>query len=351
MPDREISVCFENIKVHNRLVRPSVGGCIEKALPCLPEIRLEHSQNSFSISFSALEYGEYERVHYFYRMDGFDSYWIDAGNNREAYYANLPSGKYRFKVRITDNDRNTVLAENSIPVVVKSSLWLSWWALGLYAGFFGFVLWGLLRMRRQISDEKRAREREMMEKIQEKKVNEMNMNFFANISHEFRTPLTMISGPVTQLRQSESVSEEDRRMLNIVQRNIRRMLRLVNQLLDFNKMENDTLRLQVRKVDIISQLRDLADIFRVTAEEKGIAFKAYGLEDSLEVWTDDDKLDKICFNLLSNAIKFTKKGYVRIGITGKPGENFPLTCSQRRTRWRISPLKRVIRIRGGSRLR
>ena len=281
MPDREMSVCFENIKVHNRLVRPSAGGCIGKALPCLPEIRLEHRQNSFSISFSALEYGEYERVHYFYRMDGFDSYWIDAGNNREAYYANLPSGKYRFKVRITDNDSNTVLAENSIPVVVKSPLWLSWWALLLYAGFLGFVVWGLLRMRRQIFDEKRAREREMMEKIQEKKVNEMNMNFFANISHEFRTPLTMISGPVTQLRQSESVSEEDRRMLNIVQRNIRRMLRLVNQLLDFNKMENDTLRLQVRKVDIISQLRDLADIFRVTAEEKGIAFKAYGHEDSL----------------------------------------------------------------------
>ena len=308
MPDREMSVCFENIKVHNRLVRPSAGGCIGKALPCLPEIRLEHRQNSFSISFSALEYGEYERVHYFYRMDGFDSYWIDAGNNREAYYANLPPGKYRFKVRITDNDSNTVLAENSIPVVVKSPLWLSWWALLLYAGFLGFVVWGLLRMRRQIFDEKRAREREMMEKIQEKKVNEMNMNFFANISHEFRTPLTMISGPVTQLRQSESVSEEDRRMLNIVQRNIRRMLRLVNQLLDFNKMENDTLRLQVRKVDIISQLRDLADIFRVTAEEKGIAFKAYGLEDSLEVWTDDDKLDKICFNLLSNAMKFTASG-------------------------------------------
>ncbi|MDE5732286.1 MAG: hybrid sensor histidine kinase/response regulator, partial [Bacteroidales bacterium] len=308
MPDRDIAVCFENIRLHNRLVRPSEGNCIEKALPWLPEIKLEHRQNSFSISFSAIEYGEYERVRYFWKMDGFDGYWIDAGNNREAYYANLPSGKYRFKVRITDYDRNVVLAENSIPVIVMPPMWLSWQALVLYAGFLCFVVWGLFRMRRQISDEKRAKEREMMEKIQEKKVNEMNMSFFANISHEFRTPLTMISGPVAQLRQSDSVSEEDRRLLNIVQRNIRRMLRLVNQLMDFNKLENDTLHLKVRQVDIVSQLCGLADIFRVTAEEKGISFKTYGLEDNLVMWADDDKLDKICFNLLSNAMKFTASG-------------------------------------------
>ncbi len=136
----------------------------------------------------------------------------------------------------------------------------------------------------------------------------MNMSFFANISHEFRTPLTMISGPVTQLQEAEDMSADNRRLLDIVQRNIRRMLRLVNQLLDFNKLENDTLKLQVRPVDMVSQLRSLTDMFRVSAEEKGILFRVYGLEDSLTVWADDDKLDKICFNLLSNALKYTSSG-------------------------------------------
>ena len=118
----------------------------------------------------------------------------------------------------------------------------------------------------------------------------------------------MISGPVTQLQQSEEMTVENKRLLNIVQRNIRRMLRLVNQLLDFNKMENDTLKLQVKAIDVIEQLKNLADIFKVTADEKNVIFRTYGLEDSLTMWADDDKLDKICFNLLSNAMKFTQTG-------------------------------------------
>ena len=99
------------------------------------------------------------------------------------------------------------------------------------------------------------------------------MDFFANISHEFRTPLTMISGPVTQLQESPDMTEENKRLLNIVQRNIRRMLRLVNQQLDFNKLENDTLKLRVKPIDLIEQLVNLTDIFRVTAEEKGVIFR------------------------------------------------------------------------------
>lgn len=136
----------------------------------------------------------------------------------------------------------------------------------------------------------------------------MNMSFFANVSHEFRTPLTMISGPVNQLEESPDMSEDNKRLLNIVQRNIHRMLRLVNQQLDFNKLENDTLKLSVKEMDVISQMLDLTDMFRVTAEEKGIIFKVYGLEDSVKVWADSDKLDKICFNMLSNAMKFTPAG-------------------------------------------
>ncbi len=304
----DIEVYFEDLKVHNRLMRPGMDECLDKALTYGPDIVLAHDQNSFSISFAALEYGEYERVEYMYMLDGFDSHWIDAHNNREAYYSNIPAGKYEFKVRIMNSDESIVIAENSISVTVRPSLWFSWWAFMLYALIFSVAASLILKVHRQLDSVNKEKLKEQQEKEYERKINRMNMDFFANISHEFRTPLTMISGPVTQLQQSEEMTVENKRLLNIVQRNIRRMLRLVNQLLDFNKLENDTLKLKVKAIDVIEQLRNLTDIFRVTADEKNVIFRTYGLEDSLTMWADDDKLDKICFNLLSNAMKFTQTG-------------------------------------------
>ena len=308
MHHREVSVYFEDLKVHNELVRPGVDECIDRALAYNPTINLEHDQNSFSISFAAVEYGEYERVDYYYMLEGFDNHWIDAHNNREAYYSNVPAGRYRFKVRVVNSGQTDVLAENSISVRVEPPVWLDWWAVLLYIAALAGLFWIVIMVVEKIQAERDDKLKAQQEKEQEKKLNRMNMSFFANISHEFRTPLTMISGPVTQLQESADMSEENKRLLNIVQRNIRRMLRLVNQQLDFNKLEEDTLKLRVKPVDVIAQLVNLTDIFRVTAEEKGVVFRTYGLEDSMTVWVDEDKLDKICFNLLSNAMKFTRAG-------------------------------------------
>ena len=306
--DREVPLYFEDLKIHNVLVRPGDGKCLAKSLVYSPEINLEYSQNCFSISFAALEYSEYERVEYQYMLEGFDGHWIDAHNNREAYYSNIPAGKYKFKVRVMNHDRSVVLAQKEIPVTIQAAWWFSWWAILIYLLITAGVIWLIVKARRKIAAEKLAKLKAQQEKEQERKVNQMNMSFFANVSHEFRTPLTMISGPVSQLEESEDMTEDNKRLLNIVQRNIHRMLRLVNQQLDFNKLENDTLKLSVKQIDVIAQLVELTDMFKVTSEEKGIIFKAYGLEDSVKVWADADKLDKICFNLLSNALKFTPSG-------------------------------------------
>ncbi len=305
---RNFSLLFESLKVHNQLVHPSEDACIDRHISYNPDVRLKHEQNGFSISFAALDYCEYERLHYHYQLEGFDNYWIDAGSNREAYYANLPAGKYVFRVRATNSDNNVVEAENSIRVIVAPSPWLAWWACAIYAMLALVVVLVAFRVVWRIRKEQTAALIAEQEKAKEQRINRMNMSFFANISHEFRTPLTMISGPVTQLQEADEMTLENKRLLNIIQRNIRRMLRLVNQLLDFNKLENDTLKLQVRPVDVVIQLRNLSDIFRVTADEKGVVFRVNGLEDSLTVWADDDKVDKICFNLLSNAMKFTAEG-------------------------------------------
>ena len=306
--DREVPIYFEDLKIHNVLVRPGDGECIDKSLVYDPHIDLEYAQNCFSISFAALEYSEYERVEYQYMLDGFDGHWINANNNREAYYSNIPAGRYTFKVRILNKDHSSVLAEKKISVSVGAPFWFSWWAFIVYLLIATGAIYFILKAKSKITAEKMEKIQAQQEKEQERKVNKMNMNFFANVSHEFRTPLTMISGPVAQLAESAGLSPENKRLLDIVQRNIHRMLRLVNQQLDFNKLENDTLKLSVRQVDVIAQLSDLTEVFRMNAEEKGIAFKAYGLMDSVKAWVDDDKLDKICFNLLSNALKFTPYG-------------------------------------------
>lgn len=326
---RNIPLLFENLKVHNKLIHPGNKECINKHLSYNPDIKLNYNQNGFSISFVALDYSEHERVHYYYMLEGFDRYWIDANNNREAYYANLPAGCYTFKVRIMDNDRNIVEAENSITVTVEPAPWRTWWAYTLYLLLAAGVVFLFLRALHRIRLEKEQARRAEQEKEQEQRVNKMNMSFFANVSHEFRTPLTMISGPVTQLCESPEIDGNDKKLLHIVQQSVNRMLRLVNQLMDFNKLENDTLKLKVKRTDVVTELKRIMEIFNVNAQSKDISLITTGIEDSFLMWLDADKIDKITTNLLSNALKFTPRG-------GKIEVNFDvITGEEARQAFRI----------------
>lgn len=326
---RNIPLLFENLKVHNKLIHPGNEECISKHLSYNPDIKLNYNQNGFSISFVALDYSEHERVHYYYMLEGFDRYWIDASNNREAYYANLPAGCYTFKVRIMDNDRNIVEAENSITVTVEPAPWRTWWAYTLYLLLAAGVVFLFLRALHRIRLEKEQARRAEQEKEQEQRVNKMNMSFFANVSHEFRTPLTMISGPVAQLCESPEIDGNNKKLLHIVQQSVNRMLRLVNQLMDFNKLENDTLKLKVKRTDVVTELKHIMEIFNVNAQSKDISLITTGIEDSFLMWLDADKIDKITTNLLSNALKFTPRG-------GKIEVNFDvITGEEARQAFRI----------------
>ena len=306
---RSIPLRFCDLKIHNRLVRPGKGRPIEMMLDSCSEIRLDHSENSISISFTALDFGEYERVHYYYKLDGFDSEWIDAGSSHSASYANLPSGRYTFRVRTTDSANDeSVSDERTVRVLVASAPAWSWWAWLVYLLLGGLLAAYLYHNARRVVAARRAARQAQMEKEQEKRVNAMNMSFFANIAHEFRTPLTMIAGPVAQLARSASLDAAERSLLTVAQRSIQRMFKLVNQLMDFNKLENDTLRLSVAQIDVVQALNDICDTFEFNVREKGLTLFRFGLHDTLLAWTDGDKLEKIVSNLLSNALKFTPRG-------------------------------------------
>lgn len=306
---RNIPLKLSHLKIHNQLIRPTDGGPIETMLDDCKEIRLKHSENSFSISFTALDFCEYERVHYYYKLDGVDNDWIDAGTTHTASYANLPAGHYTFRVRTSDSAIDESASdERMVAVVVEPAPMFSWWAWMIYLFVGLLIVLFLYQSTRRVVAARRAARKAEMEKEQELRTNQMNMSFFANIAHEFRTPLTMIAGPVGLLAKSEKIDGEERGLLNIAQRSIQRMFKLVNQLMDFNKLENDTLRLSVEQLDVVELLNNICDTFAFNAKEKGLTLNRLGMEDQLMAWTDGDKLEKIISNLLSNALKFTPRG-------------------------------------------
>ena len=346
---RSVPLVFEDLKIHNALVEPGKGAAIDRELRDEPDITIRHDQNAFSISYAALDYSEMERTHYYYMMDGFNQNWVDAGNNHEAYYANLPAGTYRFRVRITNNNQSIVETEKSLSVKVLPPWYGTWWAriLFILAGLFLVgVLWSFYRHIRRvrkkaaqhIREVRRERERAEQEKEQEQRLNKIQMNYFANVAHEFRTPLTMIAGPVSQLAESDGVKGQDRQLVGIIQHSATWMLSLVNQLLDFNRIGNKKLQLKAAQGDIIPPLRGIADLFRFNADSKGIELVTYGLEDSFPVWADMDKVQKVVMNLMSNAMKFTPSGgRVTLAFDVVPREEaaaaFPLTDADTDTQY------------------
>ena len=330
-------IVFEDLKIHNQLVQPGPGAPVGKELARNPDITLRHDQNGFSISFAALDYAGQAGTRYEYRMAGFDRFWVEAGSAHEAYYANLPAGRYHFQARVLNNP----MTERSISVRVLPPWYRTWWAILLYclaALGLGFFIWHVYRRMRRVRKEaahhiremRREQERAEQEKEAEQRLNRTQMNYFANVAHEFRTPLTMIAGPAEQLAASPRIQGQDRQLVGIMQRNTAWMLSLVSQLLDFNRIGDKKLQLKVSKGDIVGPLAEAADLFRFNAESKGIEFNTYGLEDGFTMWRDADKITKITMNLLSNALKFTPPGgTVSLSFDVLPREqaaaDFPLT--------------------------
>lgn len=307
-PSIKRNLMFEDLFIGSNALAPYPGTALSEALSKKPEVRLGHKNNNFSVSFIDLKPGGGENVHYFSKLEGLDKEWTDLGSNRRAYFNNIPAGHYKVKVRIARSDQKVVEAEESFPLTVLPAPWATWWAKLLYLLIEGTALWQVWVIRKRILAERSAKEKADFEKQQEKRVNDMNMRFFANISHEFRTPLTMISGPVGLLEKTDYLKPQEHKLVSTIKWNAARMLKLVNQLMDFNKLENDALRLKVSRQDLVALTEQTLAMFRITMNEKHITLQTTGLEDTLPAVVDPDKVDKVLSNLLSNAVKYTPEG-------------------------------------------
>ena len=316
---RTVPLVFEHLTIHNQLVRPSPDGPIARELCEKPQVTIRNSQNAFSISFSALDYSEFEQIRYAYKLEGFDKDWVKINTRHDAYFANLPAGKYQLHIRIANGSHTLTETEETLDIRVLPPWYATWWAILLWL-LLGAFLIGIVytfyrhihRVRkeaaRRIREVRREREKAEETEKAEKALNKIQMDYFSNVAHEFRTPLTMIAGPAQQLSDSDNIQGQDRKLVDIIRRNTTWMLSLVNQLLDFNRIGNSKLQMKVAKMDIVEPLRDTASLFRFNAQSKGIELNTYGLEDSFTMWVDADKAQKVVMNLLSNSLKFTPSG-------------------------------------------
>ena len=287
-----------------------------------PQVRLKYNQNTLTISFASLDYAHAETSWYSYSLEGFDKVTVSSGNDHTVRYSNLPPGRYRLHVW-QDSAFNTDPVEAILPITIRRAPWNSIVALVLYglllcAAVAGAYYYSRRMLRMRMSVEQSEREKE-----HERYINRMNMNFFANMAHEFRTPLTMIAGPVAQLQESDGVDAVGKRTLGVVRLSVDRMMKLVNHLLDFNKLDGDTLELKnVADFDIAEQLRKSVELFRINAARFGVRMETDGLDSSCRITVDPDQFESIIENLLSNAFKYTDRksgdGMVRVRLM--PGE-------------------------------
>jgi len=312
-------VVLTDLKVGTRPVVAGAGAPITEQISIAKEIRLSYRQN-FALGFGALDYTLPKENHYAYKLEGFDKDWNYVGSQNTAYYTNLDPGEYVFRVKASNNDGVWSTTDSSIRIYVRPPLWRTVYAYIFYVLVAGGLLFysrrrGLARVRRKF-----ALEQEKQEARRVQELDKLKLKFLTNLSHEFRTPISLIMGPADQLLSGQK-DARDIDKLQLIRRNSRRLLNLVNQLLDFRKMEEHELKLQVSDGEFVGFFKDICQSFADLSERKSIRLSVETNIDRLYVKFDKDKVERILFNLLSNAFKFTPEGgAIRVVLDSVGGE-------------------------------
>lgn len=279
---------------------------LDSSISAKKRIKLNYLQRTISIKFSALNFMNPGKNKYAYKMEGVDAEWIYCGTNRQTRYTNLTPGTYRFRVKASNNDGIWNNEGVSIKIVIAPPWWRTSWAFMLYSFSIMGLFWMGWRFQVNRIKMKNELERNRFEARKLEEIDRMKSNFFSNITHEFRTPLTLILGPLEQLLKDE-VQGNIKSRYQIMHRAARRLHRLINQLLEISKIEAGQMALGVEYTDITRAVKNSVLAFGSLAERKGIKLEIKA-EQAIWGMLDFDKTEKIVCNLLSNAFKFTQKG-------------------------------------------
>ncbi len=298
-----------DFKIQNKQVLPGIKidnqVVLDKDLNYNNNIELTYRNRNFSMEFSMPSYANERLNTYQYKLEGFDDNWITtASNSRVIQYTNLYPGEYTLKVKASNN--NGYWSEvSSYNIKIKPPFWLTYQFFIVVLILLSILIYFLrkqikyrIRLKQELLLEKDRRERE-------EKLNNEKLRFFTNISHELRTPLTLILGPAKQLLNETYQNQNAKNKITLIHQNANRLLRLVNQILDFRRAETGELKLKVSEVDVLKITKSIFYSFVELAQSKNINFNFNTEDEKIVCWVDFDKLNKILYNLLSNAVKFT----------------------------------------------
>lgn len=319
LSNTESHTILTSLKINNRIPitgNRSVGTNdfkIPSDIKVLNDLTLDYLHNNFSLEFSSVEMIAPQNILYRYKLDGYDQDWIiTKANNRTVTYTNLSAGQYTFRVESSNHHGVWSNNQRILKLTILPPPWKTWWAYSLY----GFLVIGLLywartnivqreRLKTTLKVKQLEHEKEHYELEKAKEVNRVKTSFFTNISHEFRTPLTMILVPVEHLIEKYKNDLNTLNALNIIKRNADLLLKLINQLLDLSKLESGALQIEKSEGNPYQFVRAIASSFDSIASQKNIYFKIDIPEDNCIANFDKNKLETILINLIYNAIKFT----------------------------------------------
>ena len=276
-----------------------------------------------SLSFASLSYCSPEKIQYAYMLEGFDSDWNYVGNQNSATYTNLPAGSYTFRVKATNNDGIWSDREASLKIIVNPPFWWSWYAKLFYLLLLVTVVWYYVHLRLKRAERHHQIELQRLNEEKEKEVREARLNFFTMIAHEIRTPVSLIIGPLEKLMKQEHPSDD----MKVIDRNAHRLLELVNQLLDFRKVEQQSLVMHFAPQNIYELMVSVSERFAPTFEQNGKRFTVDYPNDRFTAIVDKEAIIKTISNLLTNANKYSKDEVSLKCIEDPDGQHFRISVS------------------------
>lgn len=293
-----INLIFTDFKLLYESVKAGMKGSLLKTnINDTQKLQLKYNQNSFSISFSAINFIAPHRIRYEYMLTNYNKQWEHSNSVKSVNYTNLSPGKYIFRLRAFDKYTGQQIGERELEIIVNAPYWISWWALLIYFVFLSVFIYMFIQYRRHKANE---------DKIKEK------IRSFISIAHDIRTPITLIKAPLSELEAQEGLPEESKRTVGVAAKNVEKLLDMVTQLLDLQKAELHAEHLKVSQYDIKSYLEEKMAEFHLAAMQKGVELQLEVEPDMPKVWIDREKMDHIIDNLLSNALKYTEKGIIHI---------------------------------------
>lgn len=302
----------------------------EKGISAKKEIQVSYKDNILSFEFAALNYRNTFKNQYAYKLEGFNDNWIQLGTKRDVTFTNLDPDEYTLRVKGSNNDGVWNEEGTSLKITITPPWWKTRWAYAFYVLLVAGLLYGSRRYELSRIRLKNQLKLQQVEAEKMKELDHFKSRFFANISHEFRTPLTLILG---QIDSAIPITTQDRvkNKMQMAFRNARQLLRLINQLLDLSKIEAGSMALKARRVNLVPFLKNLVFSFESLAEHKKIALEFHSASEEIEIYFEPEKLEKVFDNLLSNAFKFTAENG-KITVAVKLTEKIESTNDQKHSR-------------------